>query len=113
MQAAASLGPAAAHLSNKNDCARIDLVKIGNTAVMMKPKNTIDDVKRMINDYLSSRISVKVNLGRNKHVEYCGVLSSAYPALFAVTPDEEGFLGKTVYSYSDVLCGTVKLKKIS
>ena len=54
-----------------------------------------------------------MELGRNKSMEFVGTLSSVYPALFAVTPDEKDFLGKTVYSYSDVLCGTVKLKKIS
>lgn len=80
---------------------------------MIKSKSTIHDVKQMIESYLSQRIKVKVNLGRNKSMEFCGVLSKVYPALFAITPDEENFLGKTVYSYSDVLCGTVKLKKIS
>ena len=79
---------------------------------MIKSKSTIHDVKQMIESYLSQRIKVKVNLGRNKSMEFCGVLSKVYPALFAITPDEENFLGKTVYSYSDVLCGTVKLKKI-
>ena len=85
----------------------------GHTERMVKAKKNINDVKQMVQGYLSKRICVKVNLGRNKSIEFCGVLSSVYPALFAVTPDEKDFLGKTVYSYSDVLCGTVKLKKIS
>ena len=80
---------------------------------MIKPKMNINDIKRMIHGFLDERICVKVNLGRNKSMEFCGVLSCVYPALFAVTPDEKDFLGKTVYSYTDVLCGTVKLKKIS
>ena len=89
------------------------LVIFGHNVDMMKAKKNINDVKQMVQGYLSERICVKVNLGRNKSMEFCGVLSSVYPALFAVTPDEKDFLGKTVYSYSDVLCGTVKLKKIS
>ena len=80
---------------------------------MMKQKKSIQDVKQMVQSYLSERIAVKVNLGRNKRVEFIGTLSCVYPALFAITPDEKDFRGKTVYSYSDVLCGTVKLKKIS
>ena len=80
---------------------------------MIKQKKNINDVKQMVKGFLSERICVKVELGRNKTLEFNGVLSGVYPALFAVTPDEEGFLGKTVYSYSDVLMGTVKLKKIS
>ena len=49
-----------------------------------------------------------------KHVavRYSGVLSGIYPALFTVKPDDTDFLGKTAYSYSDVLCGSVKIKQI-
>ena len=57
-------------------------------------------------------VAVKVNLGRNKSVSYSGVLSGIYPALFTVKPDDKDFLGKTAYSYSDVLCGNVKIKRL-
>ncbi|MBQ8374197.1 MAG: Veg family protein [Clostridia bacterium] len=80
---------------------------------MIKPKKTINEIKRMVKDCLQSRIAVQVNLGRNKHMQFCGVLSGVYPALFSITPDEKDFNGKTTYSYSDILCGTVKFKKIS
>lgn len=66
----------------------------------------------MINDCRAQRVAVRVNLGRNKSVSYSGILSGIYPALFTVKPDEEGFLGKTSYSYSDLLCGNVKIKKL-
>ncbi len=79
----------------------------------MKRKNTIDNVKTMVRAHLAKRIFVRVELGRNKRMEFSGVLSEMYPALFAITPDEKDFKGKTVYSYSDVLMGTVKLKMIS
>ena len=79
---------------------------------MIQQKKNLQDVKQMVQSYLSKRIAVKVNLGRNKSMEFVGTLSNIYPALFAVTPDEKEFRGKTVYSYSDVLCGTVKLKRL-
>ena len=79
---------------------------------MIKPSKNISDVKQMVKSYSSQRVAVRVNLGRNKSVSYLGVLSGIYPALFTVKPDDDGFLGKTAYSYSDVLCGTVKIKKI-
>ena len=66
----------------------------------------------MVRACSAQRVAVKVNLGRNKSVSYSGVLSGIYPALFTVKPDDEDFLGKTAYSYSDVLCGNVKIKKI-
>ena len=58
------------------------------------------------------RVAVKINLGRNKTQQFEGILSGIYPALFTVTPDEKDFLGKTAYSYGDVLCGNVKIKRL-
>ena len=71
-----------------------------------------NDFKVTVKDCSLQRVAVKVNLGRNKSVSYSGVLSGIYPALFTVRPDDEDFLGKTSYSYSDLLCGNVKIKKI-
>lgn len=79
---------------------------------MIKPTKSIYEVKRMVNDCRAKRVAVRVNLGRNKRLDYCGVLSGVYPALFTVQPDDKGFLGKTAYSYSDVLCGNVVIKKL-
>ncbi len=66
----------------------------------------------MVRDCNAQRVAVKVNLGRNKSVSFCGTLSGVYPALFTVKPDDEDYLGKTAYSYSDVLCGNVKIKRL-
>lgn len=89
----------------------IFLAFIGNSIAMIKPQKNISDIKRMIHALNSQRVRVKVNLGRNKIMRFSGVLSGVYPALFTIEPDEKGFLGKTAYSYSDVLCGNVKLTK--
>ena len=79
---------------------------------MIKPTKRISDVKQMVKSCSLQRVAVRVNLGRNKSVSYNGTLSGVYPALFTVKPDDKDFLGKTAYSYSDVLCGNVKIKKI-
>ena len=91
---------------------RIKIQKTGYTACMIKPTKNIKDVKQMVKDCSAQRVAVRVNLGRNKSMSYSGILSGVYPALFTVKPDEEGFLGKTAYSYSDVLCGNVKIKRL-
>lgn len=85
---------------------------LGNTRTMIKPQKNIKDVKQMVRACSAQRVAVKVNLGRNKSVSYSGILSGIYPALFTVKPDNEDFLGKTAYSYSDVLCGNVKIKRL-
>ena len=79
---------------------------------MIKPTKNIKDVKQMVRDCADRRVAVRVNLGRNKSVSFSGVLSGIYPALFTVKPDNKDYLGKTAYSYSDVLCGNVKIKRI-
>lgn len=79
---------------------------------MIKPTGNIREIKQMVKDCSSQRVSVRVNLGRNKILNYSGVLSGVYPALFTVKPDDKDFLGKTAYSYSDVLCGSDRIKKL-
>lgn len=85
---------------------------MGYTKDMIKPTKNIQDVKQMVNACRAQKVAVRVNLGRNKCISYCGVLSGIYPALFTVRPDDKDFLGRTAYSYADVLCGNVKIKKL-
>ena len=85
---------------------------LAHTFSMIKPTKNINDVKRMVKECSAQRVAVRVNLGRNKSVQFAGILSGVYPALFTVQPDDKDFLGKTAYSYSDVLCGNVKIKRI-
>jgi uncharacterized protein Veg len=74
-------------------------------------KNTVSVVKakELINKLNTKRVFVTVNLGRNKTIKFSGVLSGVYHALFTITPDDEKFTGRTTYSYSEILCGRVKL----
>ena len=84
-----------------------------HTFGMIKQTRNIQDVKQMVKAYDKRRVAVRVNLGRNKIMHFCGAVSGVYPSLFTVCPDEKDFLGKTSYSYADVLCGAVTLKPIS
>ena len=77
---------------------------------MIKRGNNLELIKKTIAEYLRRQVDVTVNLGRNKIVRYCGELSGVYPALFTVSPNDKNFLGKTSYSYAEVLCGSVKVK---
>ncbi len=76
----------------------------------MKRGADINLVKKTIAEYFNRQVDVTVNLGRNKILRYCGELSGVYPALFTVRPNDKGFLGKTSYSYAEVLCGSVKIR---
>ena len=77
---------------------------------MIKAVNNIASVKKEIFSCLNEDVNVKVNLGRNKFVTYRGKVTNVYPALFTVLPYGE-FSGKTSFSYSEVMCGAVTVKR--
>ncbi len=76
---------------------------------MIKVNNTISLIKQTISGLNQKPVTVKLNLGRNKYVTFSATLSGIYPSLFTVSPDDKNFLGKTAYSYSEILCGRVKI----
>lgn len=78
---------------------------------MIKSNGSISQAKDIINKLNSKTVEVVVNLGRNKYEKFKGVLSGVYPALFTVKPFDKDYRGKTSYSYSEYLCGKVKLKE--
>ena len=76
---------------------------------MIKVNTTINAIKDMISGLNQKPVTVKLNLGRNKYVTFAATLSGIYPSLFTVCPVDKNFLGKTAYSYSEILCGRVKI----
>ena len=77
---------------------------------MIKPTTRVSQVKRAVEGCYLKPVTVKLNLGRNKFVTFPATVNGVYPSLFTVSPDDKNFLGKTAYSYSELLCGRVKLK---
>ena len=76
---------------------------------MIKSALSISQAKQAIKMMQEKSVDVTLNLGRNKIVSFKGVLSGVYPALFTIKPLDKEFKGKTSYSYSEFLCGKVKL----
>lgn len=74
---------------------------------MIKPDITINSIKSNIQSLYKKSVTVKLNLGRNKFVTFPATLSGIYPSIFTVEPNDKNFLGKTAYSYSEILCGKV------
>ncbi|MBO7377524.1 MAG: Veg family protein [Clostridia bacterium] len=75
---------------------------------MIKSNGSISSAKERIERLFGKDVSVKVNLGRNKFASFSGKVTGIYPALFTVSPTDD-FKGKTTYSYSEMLCGSVKI----
>ena len=78
---------------------------------MIKCSASLSQVKEIISKLKFKKVEVTLNLGRNKFVSFCGTLQGVYPALFTVNPEDKNFKGKTSYSYSEYMCGKVKLKE--
>lgn len=74
---------------------------------MIKHGNTISAVRRCVEECFNKPVTVKLNLGRNKYVTFSASVSGIYPSIFTVEPTDKNFLGKTAYSYSEILCGKV------
>lgn len=77
---------------------------------MIKTEKTLSQVKEIIKNMYLKPVEVVWNLGRNKTVKFYGKLNGVYPALFTVSPENKEYKGKTSYSYSEFMCGKVKLK---
>ena len=78
---------------------------------MIKSNTSISQAKEIIAKLNLKTVEVVVSLGRNKYEKFTGVLSGVYPALFTVKPFDKEYRGKTSYSYSEYLCGKVRLKE--
>ena len=82
-----------------------------NNRIMIKTMKDISLIKTAVQKIKGEEVKVRVSLGRNKYASYKGRLTSVYPALFTVVPDGE-FNGKTSFSYAELLCGSVMIKRI-
>ena len=80
---------------------------------MIKSGESLSQVKKTIMNMIQKSVEVTLNLGRNKYVVYSGILSGVYPALFTVSPENKEFKGKTSYSYSEYMCGKVKIRELA
>ena len=76
---------------------------------MIKQHKSLSSIKEEIKQFYQKDVSVKVNLGRNKTTTYRGKLTAIYPSLITVSPYGK-YLGKTNFSYADILCGLVTIK---
>lgn len=77
---------------------------------MVKSSITLSQVKEAVKALHQKSVKVTLNLGRNRFVSFEGKVAGVYPALFTVVPNDKSFKGKTSYSYSEYLCGKVRLE---
>ncbi|MCL2598667.1 MAG: Veg family protein [Firmicutes bacterium] len=76
---------------------------------MRKVNNSIDNVKDLIQNLQGKSLKISVNKGRKRIVRYVGSILETYPQVFVLKIDNDKFLDKLSCSYSDVICGDIKL----
>ncbi len=77
----------------------------------MKTNLTICEIKEQIEQIKGKNIKMLVNRGRKKTEKLEGIIQNLYPSVFTV--EIKDLKGNSIvsYSYTEVLCGFVKLLK--
>ena len=71
----------------------------------------LSDIKQAIEKIKGKNINIAVNKGRKKFETYLGVIEGVYPSVFTVKISDCPTTKNVTCSYSDVLCGDVKILK--
>ena len=77
---------------------------------MRKPNMSLQEIKQAIIALKGKPIDMEVNNGRKKIVHYEVVVENIYQSVFVVKIDNEANIDKKSYSFSEVLCGDVKIE---
>ena len=72
---------------------------------------SIEQAKSMINSLIGKNLKIAVNKGRKKIVKYDGCVSGVFPSVFTVSIVGDHPVNRLSYSYSDLICGNVRLKE--
>ena len=73
---------------------------------------TIEDIKQAVLQLKGEQVKLYVNRGRRKIFKLEGVIDKVYTSVFTVK-QEVGANVVHTYSYSDILCGEVKISKLA
>lgn len=77
----------------------------------MKTNLTLNEIKLQIEKIKGQSVKMLVNRGRKKTEKLEGVVQNLYPSVFTVEIKDLKGSNIVSYSYTEVLCGFVKLLK--
>jgi uncharacterized protein Veg len=77
---------------------------------MRKGVTTLNDIKQAVLSLKGEQVELYVNRGRRKILKLEGIVDNVYTSVFTVRDKIASTLTHT-YSYSDILCGEVKITK--
>jgi len=84
---------------------------------MRKKTQSIEVIKAKIHAMLGKDINMSVCRGRKRISKYAGIIENTFPSVFVVRlkskEKDTGRVPCLSYSYSDVLCGEVRIEEVS
>lgn len=79
---------------------------------MKRSITTLNDIKQAVLSLKGEQVKLYVNRGRRKILKLEGVIDNVYNSVFTVK-DSILTSATHTYSYSDILCGEVKITKLA
>lgn len=80
---------------------------------MRKRAMSIEEAKAFVSSYVGVPVSVHVNKGRKRIVRYEGEITELYPAVFTLKIVNEKTMDMMSCSYSDVICGDIRIQPLA
>lgn len=78
---------------------------------MKRSVATLEEIKQIVLNLKGEKVELYINRGRRKVLKFNGVIDNVYTSVFTVRDKIASSLTRT-YSYSDILCGEVKITKL-
>lgn len=78
---------------------------------MRKRAVSIEEVKSRIEELKGSPLKVCVNRGRKRIQRFVGAIAETYPKVFTLRITSDTHTDLMSFSYSDVICGDIKLTR--
>ena len=79
---------------------------------MRKCAKTTEEVKAYVRELTGRPLRISVNHGRKKILRYCGSVLAVYPQVFTLKIADNKNLELLACSYSDIICGDIKLSEV-
>lgn len=79
---------------------------------MRRTVTTLDDIKQAVLLLKGEQVKLYINRGRRKIFKFEGIIDNVYTSVFTVK-DKIATSSTHTYSYSDILCGEVKISKVA
>lgn len=72
-------------------------------------KNILQEIRSDLESWVGNKVSLRANRGRKRVLQKEGVLEKTYPHIFVIVLEEDGYLRRLSFTYSDILTENVEI----